>query len=143
MSGSLGGVTEPSTPEEAIRRTITEYCHLCDDGRFDEWSDLFTPDATFVVMGGTQTGRDAITTWIARAQGPEARGKHITSNHRIEVADDGATAKAVTDYLFVARVDGGFAITSVGRYHDTFVRDPDRWRFTRREIVFLGDTPAR
>ena len=25
--------------EDAIRRTIAQYCHFCDDGRFDEWAD--------------------------------------------------------------------------------------------------------
>jgi hypothetical protein len=34
----------------------------------------------------------------------------------------------------------------VGRYHDQLAADPaepDRWRFTRREIVFLGAEPPR
>jgi hypothetical protein len=46
----------------------------------------------------------------------------------------------VTDYTFVSRTpEGAYAITSAGRYYDTFVRsDNGRWRFATREIRFLG-----
>lgn len=130
------------TPEEAIRTTLARYSQLCDDGRFDEFADLFTEDAVFHVLGTDHVGRTAIAAFMTAAQPPEARGRHVTSNPVITV--DGARATAVTDYLFVARVEGGFAITNVGRYHDQLAADPaepDRWRFTRREIVFLGAEP--
>lgn len=65
------------------------------------------------------------------------------------MADDGASATAVTDYVFIARAAGAeggpmgsFAITSAGRYHDRLVLDDGTWRFARREIVFLGDQPT-
>jgi hypothetical protein len=32
-------------------------------------------------------------------------------------------------------------VTSAGRYHDTFVRDGDRWLFRTRRIAFMGDEP--
>ena len=131
------------TPEDAIRTTLARYCQLCDDGRFDEFAELFTDDAVFHVLGTDHVGRAAIAAFMTAAQPPEARGRHVTSNSVIAV--DGARATAVTDYLFVARADHGFAITNVGRYHDQLALDPadaDRWRFTRREIVFLGDQPT-
>lgn len=124
---------------ELIRRTIASYCHLCDDGRFDEWAELFIPDATFSVMGDTHHGRDTIKTWIAAAQPPELRGKHVCANWLIDIGPDGEHATARTDYVFVARTDEGLGITSAGRYHDTFVKDADRWLFESRRIVFLGE----
>ncbi len=125
--------------EEGVRRTLALYCQLCDDGRFDEWADLYTENATFSVLGRTHEGQAAIKGFIEKAQGPEQRGKHVCANPLIDV--DGDTATAVTDYVFVARADGGsLAITSAGRYHDRLLRGADgRWRFTQRRIVFLGD----
>jgi len=123
--------------QEAIRRTLALYCQLCDDGRFDEWADLYTEDATFAVMGRTYEGRAAIQGFIEKGQPPERRGKHVCANSLIDV--EGDTARAVTDYVFVARAEGSFAITSSGRYHDRLVRCPDGgWRFADRRIVF-GD----
>ena len=120
--------------EDAIRRTIAQYCHFCDDGRFDEWADLYTDDATFTVRGNTYTGRADVKAFIEQGQPPERRGKHLCFNSVIEV--DGSTARAWTDYVFI---DKQRAITSAGRYHDRLVRQPDRWRFAERRIVFLGD----
>jgi 3-phenylpropionate/cinnamic acid dioxygenase small subunit len=122
------------TDEEAIRRTIAQYCQLCDDGCFDEWADLYTDDATFRVMGETHSGRAAVKAFIEKGQPPERRGKHLCFNSVIDV--DGDEARAVTDYVFL---DKQRAITSVGRYHDRFVRDGGRWRFADRRIAFLGD----
>ena len=129
----------PSTPEEGIRRTLAQYAQLMDEGRFDDLADLFTDDARFHVMGGTQEGRAAIQKWITAAQPPEARGKHAILSSVIDLADDGRTARVWTDYAFV---DQKHRVTSAGRYHDELsAGDDGRWRFTLREIVFLGGAP--
>lgn len=141
---------------DGIRRTLALYCQFCDDGRFDEWGQLYTDDAEFRVMGRTYTGRPALQAFIEAGQPPERRGKHVCANSLIDLDADGRTARAVTDFVFVARAApepspegapraaGGFAITSVGRYHDRLVLDAGsgRWRFARREIVFMGDEPS-
>jgi 3-phenylpropionate/cinnamic acid dioxygenase small subunit len=122
------------TDDEAIRRTIAQYAHFCDDGRFDDWADLFTADARLTVLGESHEGREAATRWISKHQTPELRGKHVCVNTVIDIADD--EARAWTDYIFV---DQNRLIASVGRYHDHLVRDRDRWRFRERRIVFLGE----
>jgi 3-phenylpropionate/cinnamic acid dioxygenase small subunit len=128
-----------STDIERIRRTLASYCQLCDDGRFDEWAELYTPDATFEALGRTYTGREQIKGFIETYQAPELRGKHITGNALIDVDSIGAVATASTDYVFVGPTAEGLAVISAGRYHDTLVRDGDRWLFRRRKIVFVGD----
>jgi uncharacterized protein (TIGR02246 family) len=125
---------------DQIRHLLASYCHACDDGRFDDFAALFTEDAEFTVMGGTQTGRDAIKVWMAEAQPPERRGKHLISEPAITVDDGGATASVRTDYAFVARDKSGLIVLSSGRYLDRLARGDDgRWRFASRRIVFLGD----
>jgi uncharacterized protein (TIGR02246 family) len=128
-----------STPEEAIRRTIGQYGQLCDDARWNEWADLFVADARFHVMGATTEGREAIKAYISESMPPEVRGKHAMLSTVITLGDDGGSAAAWTDFVFV---DQRRAITSVGRYHDELTRDDDgRWRFRLREIVFMGGEP--
>lgn len=120
--------------EAEIRRTIAQYAHFCDDGRFDEWADLYNEDATFTVMGQTYKGRQAIKEWIVKAQPPQARGKHVCVNSVIDI--EGDEADAWTDFVFLTR---DHAIMRVGRYHDRLVKGRDRWRFVERRIVFMGD----
>jgi 3-phenylpropionate/cinnamic acid dioxygenase small subunit len=123
-------------PEHAIRRTLARYCQLLDDGRFDEWVEVFSDDVAFSVMGQVAHGRDAVRRLIEPVQQADARGRHILSEPLITV--DGDTASAATDYCFVSRE---LAVSSAGRYHDVLVRDGDEWRISAREIVFVGDQP--
>jgi 3-phenylpropionate/cinnamic acid dioxygenase small subunit len=135
-------MSDPSPDLEQIRLVLARYCQLCDDGRFEEWAELYTADASFHVMGRSYEGRAAIRSFIEAGQPPERRGKHVCANPIIELDEAGGRATATTDYIFVGRTAEGLAVTSAGRYHDTFVRDEGIWRFARREIVFMGDEPA-
>jgi uncharacterized protein (TIGR02246 family) len=123
---------------EQIRRTLGAYGRLCDDGRFDEWAELFTEDARLGFPGQEAEGRDAIKTLMERVQPAEARGKHVTANSLIDV--DGSAAAVTTDYLFVRTTPAGPAIVAVGRYHDRLVRRDGRWLFRERRITLL-DAP--
>ena len=125
-----------SNDESAIRRLLADYCHLLDDGRFDEWIALFDEDVVFVVMGNRLRGRDDVRSFIEPTQQEDARGRHMLGEPVIEV--DGDTARVATDYVFVSRTN---TILSTGRYLDVMRRAPDRWCFASREIVFSGDIP--
>lgn len=122
--------------EDQIMRTFGQYSQWCDDGRFDEWAELFTEDASFVVSGSVTRGRDAIREYMQAVLPAESRGKHVTTNSLIDV--DGDTATAATDYLFVRPTAQGPAIVAAGRYDDRLVRDGTRWRFRERTITMLS-----
>ncbi len=122
--------------DAAIRRLLAEYCQYLDDGRFDDWIDLFSEEIVFVVNNMRKRGRDELRGYIEPAQQFDARGVHTISAPLIHV--DGDTATSTVDFLWLSRAGEPGRI---GRYHDTVVRDPDRWRFATREIVFAGDEP--
>ncbi|MBP16770.1 MAG: DUF4440 domain-containing protein [Acidimicrobiaceae bacterium] len=125
-------------PGDAIRATLARYCQYLDDGRFDDWMNLFTEDCEFRVMGRHLVGRDALRGFIEPAQTEDMRGRHLISEPLMEI--DGDHAKVTTDYAFVGR---DLAVQSSGRYHDILVCDDDgEWRFLEREIVFVGDRPV-
>lgn len=122
--------------ELAIRRTLAEYCQLLDDGRFDQWIQVFSEDVAYAVMGRVTRGRAELRQLIEPLQQAEARGRHVLSEPLITV--DGDHAAATTDYCFVSQ---DLKVTSAGRYHDVLVDDGWRWRIVAREVVFLGAEP--
>jgi 3-phenylpropionate/cinnamic acid dioxygenase small subunit len=122
--------------EDQIMRTLGEYSLLCDDGRFDEWGELFTEDARLELMGQVKTGRQAIVTYMRSVQPAGSRGIHMISGPLVEV--DGSSASASTNYLFVRPTADGMAIVAAGRYYDQLVRDSRRWRFAERKITILS-----
>jgi 3-phenylpropionate/cinnamic acid dioxygenase small subunit len=127
------------TDERTIRRLLARYCHLVDDGAFDELAGLWSDDAELVLRGETAIGPAAIVARVAERQTPELRGLHVVVNVIIDV--DGDTAGAVSDFVFMRREGGPDPIVKfIGRYVDGFVRTADGWRFRRREIVFRGSS---
>src|SRR5215831_18763366 len=90
--------------ERAIRRLMTRYCHLVDDGAFEELTALWTDDAELALRGETTTGPAAIVAVIAGRQTPELRGLHVSANAIVDVESD--AAHAVSDFLFMRREGG-------------------------------------
>ncbi len=121
--------------ERDITRLLAQYCQFCDDGRFDELVDCFTPDAEFLYGSQAATGTAALRDFFVAAQPPERRGKHITTNVVVEVEGDSATASS--DFVFFARAGNELVVRVVGRYRDELLRDAGTWRIQRREAVPL------
>ena len=90
-------------------------------------------------MHTTAQGHEAILEVVAIGMVPEARGRHALFQPVIVLGPDERSAQVWTDFCFL---DRGRQVTSVGRYHDELVAGDDgRWRFTFREIAFLGHEP--
>jgi len=132
----MSGQTECSDEAE-IRRLLAMYCQLIDDGRFDEWIELFTDDIEFIVMGMHKNGRAEVRGFIEPSQQDDARGKHMLSEPWI-VIESALAATATTDFAWVSKQG---AVGQSGRYHDRIINQNGRWQFQRREIVFTGDRP--
>lgn len=127
-----------TTADAGVRRTIAAYCHAVDDGRWEDFAELWTEDAVVHVMGQTIEGRDKIRGWMEQAQPPESRGLHFVANTEIDV-ESADRARAVSDFVFLQLTPDGPQPSTSGRYVDELVRSGDRWRFASREIQ-LTDT---
>jgi len=71
--------------------------------------------------------------------------RHLTTNVRITVADDGATARAHSYYsVLQATADLPLQPIIAGHYEDDFRRSGGGWQFARREMFvdLLGDCSA-
>src|SRR6266849_3305030 len=65
---------------EEIVRLLAQYSQLLDDGRLDEWSELFTPDGAFSFWGKTHRGRHAIKASMTSPSDSQPQlGKHLVS----------------------------------------------------------------
>lgn len=125
--------------EEDIRATIVRYAMLVDDGRFDEFAELFTPQGRFHVGGRTTQGHDAIREMIEATLPPERRGTHLCGVPLIDVDSWNGTARVWTTFV---TIDPQGVVGRQGRYHDVMERGGDKvWRYSLHEVVFRGSAP--
>jgi SnoaL-like domain len=128
-----------------IKRLSALYSQLLDDGRIEEWAELFTEDAVFSVWGNTYEGRTAIREGIG-GMSPERPGKHVAFATVIDLAPGKNPKRALAWTDFIALADAGegqwgraYSIATAARYYDELVRDETGWRFQRRAIRMAGD----
>jgi hypothetical protein len=121
---------------DLISKTIALNNLALDDRRFEDCIATYAADGS--IAG--RTGHAAIREFILAqdlATRPELQRRHVNTNIAIDLHGD--EADAVSDLLLYDRVaDGPWTLVSVGRYRDSFARQPDgTWLFTRRRLEFL------
>lgn len=129
-----------TTERLAIQRLIALYAQLLDEGRLEDWGQLFTEDARFRVYGRTYASRATIVAEIGSMVLPSDHpAKHISLVPVIDFTAD-RRALAWTDFSGVGANDSGeIVVGTIGRYYDVLVRDGERWRFASRTIVMAGE----
>ena len=128
----------PSVLEEkdAIRELMARYCFHFDNGEFDAWLDLFTPDGAFDLgKMGRFSGRESLHKFLKTL--PLTNGlpmmKHCVMNSIVAVDGDRATAQS---YVVVVRGGDRLAVSVAARYEDQLTKAADGWRFTERKVHF-------
>ena len=122
-----------------IGDVIGRYCMLFDDQDWDGLADLWTADASFEVEHKIFEPRDVLLEFLRTCLPAGFQSKHMIAPAVIDLADDGLTAKARTDVVWIS---GNFENTIVARYHDDLVNQDGRWRFRRRLEIPMQYTPG-
>jgi 3-phenylpropionate/cinnamic acid dioxygenase small subunit len=120
---------ERLTAVQEISDLIGRYCLLFDDENWEEFAQLWTADAAFVVEDQTFEGREVLMEFLTHCLPPGYRTKHMISRPLVQLGADGTVATASTDVVWIA---ANFENTIVGRYEDVIVRGESGWRFSRR-----------
>ncbi|MEU2563871.1 nuclear transport factor 2 family protein [Streptomyces longispororuber] len=131
----------------AIDTLITDYAGTVDDGDWDAYPGLFTPDgrADYRSAGGIEGTAAEVSAWLAQTMRAVAMRQHLIVNRRVRFdvreQDVGDTARVRADYVnpmrFATEADGapGTApdLTCGGRYEFAALRTQSGWRL--REVV--------
>jgi SnoaL-like domain len=133
----------PSHPEALL----AEYAARIDAGDFEGVGRLFA-DALITDASGREIARgaDAVAALYhattRRFDDGTPRTKHLTTNHIVELSDDGIEATVRSYFVVLQQIPGGALQPIVaGRYRDRLVRKEGGWSFRERQMVpeMFGD----
>ncbi len=124
---------------EQIRDLLARYPMAFDDRDWAAWEQLWTEDVVWVVDGAPIEGLDAVREFMTNCLPDDYGSKHLCGAPVIELADDGLSASALTDVVWIAQ---NYENTIVARYVDTLVKRDGRWRISRREEVVVPFRPG-
>jgi uncharacterized protein (TIGR02246 family) len=115
---------------QAIRDLVVTYAMAFDDHDWARLGSLWTEDAAFVVGDRAFEGREAVMAFLSTCLPDDYEGKHLNSQTLVQLAEDGESAIADTDVVWIPQ---NFQNTILARYHDDVVKVAHRWVFRRRE----------
>lgn len=119
--------------ELAAKQEITElyarYAHHYDQGRAEEFGDLFTEAASFLPGPGRDpvTGREAITAMVRGAGTPNGT-RHLVSTVMVDLGPAG-TATGAAYVQAVTADERAVRLVTLGHYTDKFRYEGGAWRF--------------
>jgi hypothetical protein len=146
-------MTEPMSMEEiadriAIDDLLTRYTTAVDNGDWELYRTVFTPDASidYTSAGGIKGGVEEIAAWLDKALAAFPVRQHLIANKLVSIEGDAATVRA---YFFnpmhITMPDGSSRSTPGGGYYNhRLVRTPDGWRSQElvEEEVWRDGLPA-
>jgi hypothetical protein len=131
---------------EEIKQLKARYFRLMDQKRWDEWGEVFTPDAVMEIPEANMVnrGRAEIVQIVSTAL-EGARSAHHGHMPEIEVTGE-STARgtwAMFDYVEWPPREGRgrVGITGYGHYVDEYARDDGTWRIARTRLDRLRVDP--
>jgi len=129
----------------AVDGLVTEYAVAVDDGDWEAYRGLFTPDgrADYRSAGGIEGSAGAVAGWLAESLGGFPVRQHLIVNRRVRFGiweqDTGDTARVQADYVNPLGRDGQDGVSPApdlvcgGRCVFAMLRTDDGWRLS--EVV--------
>jgi len=136
---------------EAADGLIAEYADCIDDGRFEDWLDLFAENATYKVVAreNVELGlpaamvlctnknmiRDRIAALLGAAKYNPHYDRHVVSRVRVKPRADGEWDLSASYAVFQTSQEGRSSLFSVGRYADRVRMQDGRLLFCEKKVV--------
>ncbi len=131
MQPDLERTLQRLSDEADIRELMLAFARGLDDREWDAYASTFAEDGEFEIMGQRRVGRSEIASGPARDLMKFDRTQHYSTNHRIEIDGDRATA---SHDLLAIHIPNGARPTEHadigGRYACECRRTSEGWRFS-------------
>lgn len=128
--------------ESACTRLCNDFAYFVDTRDYQKLAALFVEDGSFERRGEVLQGRTAILDAM-QARPENVITRHVCTNIRIDLQDDGSARGTCTLLLFHAVASASPAAPAapaitVAEYHDVYVQTPAGWRIRSRvaQMVF-------
>lgn len=134
------------TTATAITNLLHVYAERIDAGNFEGAAALFAKARVKLSGGHEIDGPELVEqwrTWVRVYPCGTPRTRHVITNAIVEVDEATGTAIARSCYTVFQQTDVlPLQAICVGRYHDSFVREENTWRFSTRDyslVDLVGD----
>ena len=137
--------------EKAADELMASYADCIDDGRFADWLELFTEDASYKVVARDNhdrglpatmvlcTNKNMIRDRIAALLGATKYNfhydRHVVGQLRVRPRSDDEWELRASYAVFQTSDEGRSSLFSVGRYDDRIRRQGDRLLFCAKTVV--------
>jgi hypothetical protein len=131
---------EVATPEQAITRSLAEYCDRIDRYEVDGVLALFAQDGSYDFgFGRVFRGPDELRTLLSRVEVYRATSHHV-GNIVVDVDPSGDTARSrAALYAYHVRRADESEVHVWGQYHDRFVRVGGVWLVQERKLRIAAE----
>ncbi len=137
--------------EKAADELMATYAECIDDGRFDDWLELFTEDASYKVVARDNhdrglpatmvlcTNKNMIRDRIAALLGATKYNfhydRHVVGQLRVHARSDNEWELRASYAVFQTSDEGRSSLFSVGRYDDRVRIEGERLLFCAKTVV--------
>jgi 3-phenylpropionate/cinnamic acid dioxygenase small subunit len=123
-----------------IHQLLGRYGHAIDLRQWDDFAELFVPEATIDYRGGTGTversGLEAIVEWFREIESNHPPAHHVTNIVVDERADPTGSVDVHSKFIAPYTRPGHEPKRLYGGdYHDVVVRTADGWRFLHKQCI--------
>ena len=131
-----------------INDLLVRYCTALDSQNFDDFDEIFTPDAVidYSAMGGACGSVAEIAKWLKKTMANFPAYQHLIANSTVSIDGDRATARTMChDPMVIDRGEGRSDVFVCGLWYvDELVRTPAGWRIRKRheERGYVQNPPA-
>jgi hypothetical protein len=127
-----------------IRGLAVKYGFLVDERDVAAVSALFSDDGELRTSSGPSKGRgrEAIARYFRRSHTVLGATNHVTHGHLVDLDSDDPDRATGLVFSHAEVVRDGEPMVTAMRYHDTYVRMPDGWRFRERVQSYMYFLPV-
>ena len=131
-------MNDKAADELAIRNLVARYSDAVNRRDAGAWGATWADNGEWLLMGQSTRGRDNIVAFWEKLMQGFPFVMQLVHSGTVEVDGDRGLGRL---YLTeISKSPDGTAGSSVGVYHDRFVREQGEWRFAQRQfnLLYMG-----